>query len=232
METTNPAATRNDRASPAATPGMPAELMKTSDFDYTLPPELIAQQPIEPSDASRLLVVERDAGKLTHRAFSDLVAYLRPGDLLVGNDSRVIPARLHGVEVYRRGRRNFPAAPGRKTTIASSLGMSGGRQGAAARRQRSGCTTRRVGMKSGRRSSKRPKRGGASWRSIHPWKSGCGMWVRRRCRPISTARWTTPNATRRSTAASRVPSRLQPRGCTSRPISCWIYGRAASTWPS
>ncbi len=72
--------------------------MKTSDFDYALPPELIAQQPIKPRDASRLLVVERASGELAHRTFSDLPSYLRPGDLLVGNDSRVIPARLHGVK--------------------------------------------------------------------------------------------------------------------------------------
>lgn len=72
--------------------------MKTSEFDYALPPELIAQQPIEPRDASRLLVVNRASNELTHRTFSDLTAYLRRGDLLVGNDSRVIPARLHGVK--------------------------------------------------------------------------------------------------------------------------------------
>jgi S-adenosylmethionine:tRNA ribosyltransferase-isomerase len=72
--------------------------LKTSDFDYFLPPELIAQTPIEPRDASRLLVVERATGALGHRRFGDLPEYLRPGDLLVGNDSRVIPARLHGVK--------------------------------------------------------------------------------------------------------------------------------------
>ncbi len=72
--------------------------MKTSDFDYFLPPELIAQTPIEPRDASRLLVVDRRTGNLAHRHFGDVVEYLRPGDLLIGNDSRVIPARLHGVK--------------------------------------------------------------------------------------------------------------------------------------
>ncbi|MGC8779945.1 MAG: tRNA preQ1(34) S-adenosylmethionine ribosyltransferase-isomerase QueA [Anaerolineae bacterium] len=72
--------------------------MKTSDFDYDLPAELIAQTPIEPRDASRLLVVDRRTGELAHRHFRDLPEYLRPGDLLVGNDSRVIPARLHGVK--------------------------------------------------------------------------------------------------------------------------------------
>jgi len=72
--------------------------MKTSDFDYSLPPELIAQIPCEPRDASRLLVVDRSTGRLEHRVFRDIGEYLRAGDLLVGNDSRVIPARLHGVK--------------------------------------------------------------------------------------------------------------------------------------
>lgn len=72
--------------------------MKTSEFDYHLPPELIAQTPLEPRDASRLLVVHRQTGTLEHRLFRDVVEYLRPGDLLVGNDSRVIPARLHGTK--------------------------------------------------------------------------------------------------------------------------------------
>jgi S-adenosylmethionine:tRNA ribosyltransferase-isomerase len=70
--------------------------MRTSDFDYDLPPELIAQTPIEPRDASRLLVVNRATGELAHRHFRDIGDYLRPGDLLVANRSRVIPARLAG----------------------------------------------------------------------------------------------------------------------------------------
>jgi S-adenosylmethionine:tRNA ribosyltransferase-isomerase len=68
--------------------------MQTSDLDYDLPQELIAQTPIEPRDAARLLVVNRSAGVLTHRIFRDIAEYLRPGDLLVANESRVIPARL------------------------------------------------------------------------------------------------------------------------------------------
>ena len=67
-----------------------------SDFGYALPPELIAQTPIEPRDSSRLLVVERSSGTLTHRHFRDVGDYLRPGDLLIANHSRVIPARLLG----------------------------------------------------------------------------------------------------------------------------------------
>jgi S-adenosylmethionine:tRNA ribosyltransferase-isomerase len=68
--------------------------MLTSDLDYSLPPELIAQTPIEPRDAARLLIVRRDTGELTHRVFRDVGDYLCPGDLLIANETRVIPARL------------------------------------------------------------------------------------------------------------------------------------------
>jgi S-adenosylmethionine:tRNA ribosyltransferase-isomerase len=72
--------------------------MRISDFDYTLPPERIAQTPVEPRDSSRLLVVHRQTGAFEHRIFRDVIAYLRPGDLLVANQSRVLPARLIGVK--------------------------------------------------------------------------------------------------------------------------------------
>ena len=70
--------------------------MKTSDFIYDLPEELIAQTPMERRDASRLLVLDKNTGEMEHRHFYDLPSYLRPGDCLVLNDSRVIPARLFG----------------------------------------------------------------------------------------------------------------------------------------
>lgn len=70
--------------------------MKTSDFDYALPPELIAQTPVEPRDNSRLMVVNRADGSIEHRHFHDIVDYLQAGDVLVFNESLVIPARLHG----------------------------------------------------------------------------------------------------------------------------------------
>lgn len=68
--------------------------MLTSLFDYDLPPDRIAQQPAEPRDSSRLLVLDRATGGVTHAHFRDVGRWLRPGDLLVANDSRVIPARL------------------------------------------------------------------------------------------------------------------------------------------
>jgi S-adenosylmethionine:tRNA ribosyltransferase-isomerase len=70
--------------------------LKTSDFDYNLPPELIAQTPAEPRDSSRLLVLDRTTGKIEHLHFFNIVDYLKSGDALVFNDSRVIPARLFG----------------------------------------------------------------------------------------------------------------------------------------
>ncbi len=70
--------------------------MKTSDFWYYLPEELIAQTPLQQRDTSRLLVLDRKTGALQHRHFYDIVDYLQPGDCLVMNDSRVLPARLLG----------------------------------------------------------------------------------------------------------------------------------------
>jgi S-adenosylmethionine:tRNA ribosyltransferase-isomerase len=70
--------------------------MKTALFDYDLPEQFIAQQPAEPRDNSRLLVLHRRDGRIEHRIFREIGDYLHVGDLLVANDSRVIPARLHG----------------------------------------------------------------------------------------------------------------------------------------
>ena len=70
--------------------------MKKSDFYFELPEELIAQTPIAQRDASKLLVVSKENGDISHRQFSDIIDYLNPGDCLVLNDSRVIPARLFG----------------------------------------------------------------------------------------------------------------------------------------
>ena len=77
--------------------------MKTSDFHYDLPKELIAQTPIEPRDASRLLVLSRRDGSIHHRHFEDIREYVHPGDLLVANESRVMRARLFGHKVPTGG---------------------------------------------------------------------------------------------------------------------------------
>jgi S-adenosylmethionine:tRNA ribosyltransferase-isomerase len=112
--------------------------MRTSDFDYHLPMGLIAQTPTEPRDRSRLMVVRRDSDQIEHRNFHDLPDYLVPGDLLVFNDSRVIPARLNGrrtdtggyVEVLllrrlRPGQWRALLKPGRRLDKGASILLEG-----------------------------------------------------------------------------------------------------------
>lgn len=77
---------------------MPETKLRTLDFDYALPPELIAQQPAPQRDQSRLLITDRATGKITHGRFPDLLEHLRAGDVLVLNNSRVIPARMRGLK--------------------------------------------------------------------------------------------------------------------------------------
>jgi S-adenosylmethionine:tRNA ribosyltransferase-isomerase len=78
--------------------------MRTADFNFALPPELIAQQPASRRDGSRLLVLRRTDGRVEHRKFPDLLEFLRSGDVLILNNSRVIPARLHGLNARTGGR--------------------------------------------------------------------------------------------------------------------------------
>ena len=110
--------------------------MLGTDFDYDLPQELIAQHPMEPRDHSRLLVVDKKTGEIEHKHFYDLVNYLKPGDVLVFNDTRVIPARLHGtkdtgahVEVFLLTRRDATdwevlVRPGKKLQVGSKINFS------------------------------------------------------------------------------------------------------------
>lgn len=78
--------------------------MKTSEFDYQLPPELIAQTPVEPRHASRLLVLDRTTGNLTHSHFHRIGQFLHPNDLLVVNHTRVLPARLYANKIPSGGK--------------------------------------------------------------------------------------------------------------------------------
>lgn len=110
--------------------------MLVTDFDYELPQELIAQHPMEPRDHSRLLVVDKKTGEFEHKHFYDLVNYLKPGDVLVFNDTRVIPARLHGtkdtgahVEVFLLTRRDATdwevlVRPGKKLQVGAKINFS------------------------------------------------------------------------------------------------------------
>lgn len=118
---------------------LPETELKTKDFDYELPPERIAQTPAEPRDSSRLLTVDRQNGALRHGVFRDILDQLRSGDVLVINDSRVIPARIYGVkepsgaklEVVLLRRRALDTwevltKPGRKATVGTSFAFGGG----------------------------------------------------------------------------------------------------------
>ena len=78
--------------------------MKTEDFDYDLPAEFIAQTPAEPRDHSRLMVLERAAGRISHHRFFEIGQFLRPGDLLVVNETRVFPARFYGSKLPGGGK--------------------------------------------------------------------------------------------------------------------------------
>ena len=111
--------------------------MKTADFNYSLPSKLIAQNPIEPRDQARLMVLNRSGGSLEHRRFFEVVEHLRAGDVLLFNDSRVIPARLSSRKVDTEGkleilllRRLSPnvwetlVSPGKRVKIGSRLELT------------------------------------------------------------------------------------------------------------
>ena len=114
--------------------------MKKSDFYYDLPEELIAQTPIEPRDHSRLMQIDRNSGEIQHKHFYDLLDILQPGDLLVMNDSRVLPARLYGEKVdngtfieflllEQKGDKLWEiiCRPGKKAKVGVKFSFGGGR---------------------------------------------------------------------------------------------------------
>lgn len=101
--------------------------MQTCDFDYDLPPELIAQEPAAARETARMLVVHRDTGQLEHRLVGELPALLRPGDALILNDSRVIPARLFGEKEASGGRVEVLLLEERSPGRWEALGRASGR---------------------------------------------------------------------------------------------------------
>lgn len=106
--------------------------MRTEEFNYDLPEHFIAQVPIEPRDHSRLLVLNRESGKIEHRKFFEIIDYLHPGDLLVVNETRVIPARLYGKKLPGGGKIEVLLLNKRSDTSWESLvggsGMKTGRE--------------------------------------------------------------------------------------------------------
>ena len=101
--------------------------MKTSDFDYSLPPELIAQTPVEPRDQSRLMVLNCGDSSIEHRRFFEISSYLQAGDVLVFNNSRVIPARLNGRKADSGGRVEILLLRQLKTNVWEALVKHGKR---------------------------------------------------------------------------------------------------------
>ena len=113
--------------------------MKTSDFYYDLPEELIAQDPLEDRSSSRLLVLDKNSGKREHHVFKEIINYLHPGDCLVINDTKVIPARLIGerpetggkIEVLLLKRKENDVwetlvKPGRKMKVGAKVSFGNG----------------------------------------------------------------------------------------------------------
>ena len=113
--------------------------MKTSDFKYYLPEELIAQVPVKDRSSSRLMVLDKATGEIEHRIFKDIIDYLEEGDCLVLNDTRVIPARLIGEKESSGGRVEFLllkrdgelwetlVKPGKRAKIGSRISFGGGK---------------------------------------------------------------------------------------------------------
>src|SRR5690606_8590103 len=205
-----------------------------ADFDYTLPPEAIAQEPVEPRDASRLLVLHRGDGRLEHRIFRELPQYLRPGDVLVVNESRVRPARLVGGQEGTGGVAELlllrPDADGawEWPAPAGGSGRAGGWSSAAGNSEPRCCPA----DPTARRGS-----AGSGWSMRAPWTRSWRLWGRCRSRPTSTGSWPTPSGTRRSTPRNRGPQRPPPLGSTSRRGSWsrsrpwgWRWCPSSSMW--
>lgn len=113
--------------------------MKRSDFYYDLPQELIAQTPVEPRDSSRMLAVNKKTGELSHKVFRDIIDYFKPGDCLILNNTKVLPARMYGervdtgsiVEFLLLNQKNFDTwevitGPGKKARVGHKFTFGGG----------------------------------------------------------------------------------------------------------
>jgi S-adenosylmethionine:tRNA ribosyltransferase-isomerase len=168
--------------------------MKTSDFDYELLPESIAQTPVEPRDSSRLLVLKCDTGSLEHRTFSEIGEYLRSGDLLVVNKTRVIPARIYArkhtggrVEVLLLRRDDLLTWE----CLVGGKGLSAGKIIAI----ENGPSAEILEVLEGSRRRMR--------------------FTMSRCRPIFTKNWSTRNVTRLFMRATLARQQPRPRVCIS-----------------
>jgi len=203
-----PGADRHPAAVPRG-PGSPLHLMRLAELDYPLPEALIAQAPAPERAAARLLVLDRGGAPLRHAHVGDLPGFLRAGDVLVVNDTRVIPARVSG----RR-----PSGGRLELLFVAPLGKTAtGRCSCAARRAPASASTSRAAGASGSPRSATAAGASAS-RSTSPRSPGSNGWVRYRCRPTSDAPRRRPiaSAIRPCTRACRARWRRRPPGSTER----------------
>ena len=184
--------------------------MQLSDFDYDLPQELIAQTPVEPRDASRLLVLHRDTGAIEHRAFRDLPEYLMPGDVLVLNQTRVIPARLPARKIPTGGAAEIlllrPLDDRRWLAIVGGKRVGTGTRLAVASQDGDHLEATVV------EELEENERVVEFNTPVQPYLAP----VKRRCRPTSPRHWPTRSATRPSSRGRKAPPPPRPPGCTSR----------------
>src|SRR3954447_23515905 len=189
--------------------------MRSSELDYELPRELIAQHPLARRDGSRLLVHDRASGETRHRRFDELPLELPERTLVVVNDTRVLPARL---------RLERPGGGEAEVLLLERVGSNGTWEGLArpSRKLRPG---QRLGpvelleaLGEGRWRAR--LRGGAGRGAPRGWGGRGARPVSRRCRPTFTSRSPIRSATRRSTLAAKARLRRRPPACTSR-RRCW-----------
>jgi S-adenosylmethionine:tRNA ribosyltransferase-isomerase len=176
--------------------------MRLSDFNYELPPEMIAQTPIEPRNASRLLVAPRQGGDFEHRHFSDLPEYLRPGDVLVLNQTRVIPARLQGIKQPTGGAVEILLL--RQQDETTWVALVGGK------RVRPGTRISITGAGGPAANAEIVAELDGAQRLVRfdvPLHEILALPVRFRSRPTSTSRWPIRSATRRCSPAMTVRPR-------------------------
>ena len=202
--------------------------MRTDDFDYDLPSGLIAQEPAQPRDSCRLLVLDRASGQVDHRVFTDIVDYLADGDVLVVNETRVLPARLKGVKDETGGavevlllRERYTNAweclvkPGRRLKPGAKMVFADGAM--------TGLVVETIDEGGGRLVQFTLAAGSEAS------STSCTASARCRCRPTSRAPSTTPSSTRPSSRATSAPRPRPPPACISRPSCSSGSRRWAST---
>ena len=199
--------------------------MKVSDFDYELPGHLIAQTPAEPRDSSRLMLLDRDRGCIAHHRFSELGSFLRPGDVLVLNDTRVMPARLAATKRITGGKAEILLL--RQLDSLRWLTLVRGRSirvGAGLRLNGSDITAEVVEERT---------QGQRVLRFSRPLKGELEvLGPDSLCHPTFRPILKTMNAIKQSTAGTQARQLRLPPACTSQVLCLRVFSAAASCWPA